>query len=298
MVVALLVISLLVLGAAVLWAAYPNRRVCTWMEFATDGWASDNLANTLQLCLEATWDKIFASGAHDPSGQVLDAVESYLSGKNSGILELAAGSGKAASLWAELLARRGCDTKVVLTDLQPNVPAWERLSAESQGRVAFEAQSVDATQVPEHLAAQANLRMIHLALHHFTPALVREMLADVVRSGGALLVGDCAPQATNLMMLNLVGFFTQGKALKGRPLHHKLMMPFVGLHDGVVSVMRSYSPEDLEELSAGLPGGEHYEWQFFYSDPGLKVIMGPKAEKLSKSPLLQWSFFGPRVKTV
>jgi SAM-dependent methyltransferase len=229
---------------------------------------------------------------------VLNAVESYISMRSSGILELAAGSGKAASLWAEQLAQRGSNTKVVLTDLQPNVPAWQRLSAESQGRLSFEPQSVDATQVPEQLAAEASLRTIHLALHHFPPALVREILADIVRSGGALLVGDSAPNAQNLVMLNVVGFFTQAKALRSRPLHHMLLMPFVGVHDGVVSVLRSYSPEDLKELAEGLPGGEHYEWQFFYSYSGLSVLLGPKAEKLGAAPLLQWSFFAPRVDAV
>jgi hypothetical protein len=67
MMVLVLVICFLVLGVAALWAAYPNRRVCTYMEFATDGWASDEFANTLQLLLEATWAKIFESGAHDPA---------------------------------------------------------------------------------------------------------------------------------------------------------------------------------------------------------------------------------------
>merc|ERR1719191_407653 len=62
----------------------------------------------------------------------------------------------------------------------------------------------------------------------------------------------------------------------------------------MVSVMRSYSPEDLSELAAGVPGAERYEWQFFYSYSGLSVLLGSKAEKLCAPPLLQWSFFVPR----
>merc|ERR1719250_289332 len=135
--------------------------------------------------------------------------------------------------------------------------------------------------------------MIHFALHHFKPAMVRSLLADVVRSGGALLVGDCAPSAQNLLMLNVVGAATQGPMLHSRPLHHSFIMPFVGTHDGVVSVLRSYSPEDLRELADGLPGGEHYGWQFFSSHSGLSMLVGSWAERLGPAPLLQWSLFAP-----
>jgi len=285
--------QLLVLGAAAIWAAYPNRRVCGYMEFATDGWASDEMANTLQLLLEATWSSIFSSGAHDPKGEVLDAIGLYLERKNGSLLELAAGSGKAATLWADELAQRGSAAKVVLTDLQPNVPAWQRLSSQSGGRVSFAREPVDATRVPRHLRQQGTLRMIHLALHHFTPTLVHEILADVVRSGDALLVGDCAPSAQNLVMLNVVGAATQGPVLRSRPLHHALLMPLVGTHDGVVSVLRSYSPADLEELTAGLPGSDRYAWQFFHSRSALSILLGPGAERLGAAPLLQWSLFAP-----
>jgi len=284
----------LVLAAGTIWAAYPNRRVCNYMEFATDGWASDEVANTLQLLLEATWSKIFSTGAHDPKGEVLDAIEQYLGKRNGSLLELAAGSGKAATLWAEELALRGSTADVVLTDLQPNVPAWRRLSNMSAGRVTFAEESVDATRVPDHLGREGTLRMIHLALHHFPPALVRKILADVVRSGGALLVGDCAPSAQNLVMLNVVGAATQGPVLQNRPWHHALIMPFVGTHDGVVSVLRSYSPEDLEELAVGIPGSERYEWRFFNSRSALSMLLGPGAEALGAAPLLQWSLFAPR----
>jgi len=287
-------LRLLVLGAAAIWAGYPNRRVCNYMEFATDGWASDEVAHTLQLLLEATWSSLFSSGAHDPRGEVLDAVESYVARSNGSLLELASGSGRAAALWVNELAKRGSSAKVVLTDLQPNIPAWRRLSSESGGRVAFAPNPVDATNIPEHLSQGGTLRMIHLALHHFPPALVRDILADVVRSGDALLVGDCVPSAQNLVMLNVVGAMTQGPVLQSRPLHHALIMPVVGTHDGVVSVLRSYSPGDLEELAAGLPGGEHYGWQFFHSQSALSMLVGPWAEALGAAPLLQWSLFSPR----
>src|SRR4029450_11062759 len=71
------------------------------------------------------------------------------------------------------LAADGVPVTATLTDLFPNVPAFETIASQSDGRISFEKTSVDALRVPTHLTG---LRTIFNGFHHFTPGDARKIL--------------------------------------------------------------------------------------------------------------------------
>ncbi len=162
-------------------AIYPSQRVCTWFEFLTDGYAPDTFANLAQNCLGRMWRDGFERNATQQEDEPASAMSAYLTSTRSRtVVELAAGGGLAAARWTQLLREQFGheDARLLLTDLQPNPRAWDRL-AEEFAFVSYSNRSVDATKMGaslEGVGAQPTLRMINLALHHFSPS-VRSALA-------------------------------------------------------------------------------------------------------------------------
>jgi hypothetical protein len=68
-----------------------------------------------------------------------------------------------------------------LSDLWPDLEAFERASRLSKGAITYDAEPVDATQVPGQLPG---FRTMFQAFHHLRPEQARAMLADAVAKGG------------------------------------------------------------------------------------------------------------------
>jgi hypothetical protein len=96
------------------------------------------------------------------------------------IVDLCAGAGgPVIEIGRILVEELSVPVKIVLTDLYPNVAAFEALEAQSGGRVSARYESTDATDVPGELQG---LRTMFAALHHFQPYRVKLVLADAVPS--------------------------------------------------------------------------------------------------------------------
>jgi len=151
----------------------------------------------------------------------------------------------------------GFDVPVVLTDKYPN-----RLA--QSGSLPFHGVPVNATAVPAQLDG---FRTLFTSFHHFRPGEARAILADAVRRGQGIGVFEISRRApleiavialTWLAVLALVPFI--------RPLRWSRLvwtyllpvLPIVGVFDGVVSCLRTYSPAELRELLRGL---DTYDWE-------------------------------------
>merc|ERR1712166_542498 len=256
--------------------AYPQRRTLTWFEFLTDGFLPDAIANTAQDALSTMWKDGFAREVHTTGPQVVDAMSAHLGrDKRVTMVELAAGGGIAPAMWAKELRGRGHDVSVLLTDLQPNPAAWERIRQSHGEHVEYINAPVDATNLARTVSDQAGgLRSIHLALHHFPSQLVHDVLADVIQTNSGLLVADLAPSRGGLLYNWVLAlkyasteFAAVSAVLQNRwygPLLG-LWLPFLTWHDATVSVLRAYSAEDLEKIVTQIPGSEAYRIQIFHS---------------------------------
>src|SRR5712691_9799129 len=139
---------------------------------------------------------------------------------------------------------------VLLSDKFPN-------RAADKGTVPFHSLAVDATAVPADLQG---FRTIFTAFHHFRPSEARAILADAVRQGQGIGVFEISRRApreiavialTWLAVLVFVPFIRPFRWSRLVWTYLPPVLPLVGLFDGVVSCLRTYSPAELRELLRG-----------------------------------------------
>lgn len=175
------------------------------------------------------------------------------------------GGGPIVALHPELV-RAGLPLRVTLTDLFPNLAAFEEARESSGGQIRFIATPIDARSVPEHVEG---FRTIFNAFHHFNPEDARGILQDAAEAGRPIGVFEI-PERTLRMLLGvvlqpvLVWLFT----LTIRPLGWKRIVwtyllpavPLTCLWDGFVSMLRAYSVDELTKLAEEVEVPD-YRWR-------------------------------------
>jgi hypothetical protein len=192
------------------------------------------------------------------------------------VLDLCSG---AAGPWRWLqpvLAEGGVSVSVCLTDKYPNVGALRQSNSLKHQSISYHPQSVDATRVPEELTG---FRTIFSAFHHFRPEQARALLADAVdkRQGIAVFEGTHRSAVALLAML-LVPLMVLLMTPFIRPFRWSRLfwtylipaVPVISMLDGLVSCLRTYSVEELRELTEDL-AAKDYQWEI----GELKSRVGP-----------------------
>ena len=163
----------------------------------------------------------------------------------------------------EDLCKRNYDVRAILTDLYPNP------NSGFHSRITWLLDPVDAMQVPPELTG---VRTMFSAFHHFRPDAARAILKDsfehrrticVFESGSGTPLGMAAMLGVPLAVLVLMP--------SARPLRwtHLLftyvfpLLPFLMLWDGMVSMLRVYSPEQMRQLTADFQAPD-YHWEVGY----------------------------------
>ncbi len=182
------------------------------------------------------------------------------------VLDLCSGGG---GPWLRLLCRAELENspgiQVRLTDKYPNRGAFRRATEVSM-RLSFEAGPIDAASVPERLGG---FRTIFSSFHHFAPDAARRLLADAMDLGRGVGVFEVAMSSPRTVLtILLTPLLVLWIAPSIRPFRWSRLfwtylvpvVPFVILYDGLVSCLRAYSREQLEELVQPLrrPG---YVWR-------------------------------------
>lgn len=176
------------------------------------------------------------------------------------------GTGPVIELAEWVKARRGLDVSVVLSDLFPNRSAFAEAAARSAVPVVGELEPVDARRVPSRLGG---VRTLFDAFHHFAPDDARGILRDAAEQRAPLLVVEATERslAAVLGMLLFVPLLVLVLTPFVRPFRvWRLLLTYVIplalpliVFDGVVSCLRSYTQQELVELTRGL-GGEDYRF--------------------------------------
>jgi hypothetical protein len=208
----------------------------------------------------------------EPIRRLLDRAQASAganAGANAGdrsIVDLCAGG---AGPWP-VLARMVGDSDdqpvpVTLTDLSPNLPAFERARADSGGFIDFVAEPVDATQVP---ASLTGVRTIFNGFHHLRPEQARAVLADAAEQRRPIGIFELLDRSA----LQVLGMFTVPlTVLLSAPFIRPFragrlfwtyavpVVPLASIFDGIVSVLRVYSVSELEALVSDIECHD-YEW--------------------------------------
>jgi hypothetical protein len=186
------------------------------------------------------------------------------------VLDLAAGAGGPARILAREILRAGrTPPRFLLTDLHPQLAAWEEARAELRGHVDFVAEPVDATHIPADLA-RGRARVIVNALHHLPPAVARAIFADAVASRSAIFVaegfertplGFLAMAPAGLVALAATPLFSpRARLAKALVTWATPAALAASAWDGFVSTLRIYDRWDLEAMVA--PLGDGYSWTY------------------------------------
>lgn len=185
----------------------------------------------------------------------------------SRLVDLCSGGGGPAAMIVDELARRDRRVSVTLTDLYPNLPAFEHAARKRDGAIRGHAEPVDATAVPPELKG---FRTVFNAFHHLPPEAARKALADAVAQrqpiGVFEIVSRELPMLAALLFLPVA---VTASVPFWRPFRWSwlfwtwlvpVMQPFV-LWDGLVSWLRIYSEEELRELVAQIDAPPDWVWE-------------------------------------
>jgi len=152
------------------------------------------------------------------------------------------------------LRQSGVEATATLTDLFPNLPAFERAASESNGAIDYVRAPVDARDVPRDLQG---LRTLFNGFHHFRPEDATAILADAVKAGQPIAIFEFSRRSlATLIPILFMPLFVWLSTPFMRPLTWKRLLftypiplvPVTCLWDGMVSQLRAYTIDELREL--------------------------------------------------
>ena len=183
------------------------------------------------------------------------------------ITDLCSGSGGPWVSLHQAFADAGIPVEVTLTDLYPNVAAFERVQSETGLAVELRNDPVDATRVP---ADMGEFRTLFSSFHHFQPAAASAILASAVKAGAGIAVFEASKRSLGmligsllvpLMVLVATPFMRPFRVWRLLLTYLIPILPLLIWFDGAVSCLRTYSPDELRDLVAEMDAGaDDYEW--------------------------------------
>jgi hypothetical protein len=177
--------------------------------------------------------------------------------KATSIVDLCSGGSGPLLLLVKDLGAAGIPVRATLTDLYPNVPAFEKIAAQSDGRIRFETRPVDARNVPPDLTG---LRTIFNGFHHLRPADARSVLHAAAAARQPIAIFELSERTwRTLIPILLTPVHVWIATPFMRPfLWRRLFwtyllpaVPFTCFWDGIVSQLRAYTLDELRGLCEG-----------------------------------------------
>ena len=180
--------------------------------------------------------------------------EALAAGNTTHIIDLCSGGSGPLIAVIDTLRKSGVEATATLTDLFPNLPAFERAASESNGAIDYVSTSVDARTVPADLHG---VRTLFNGFHHFRPADATAILADAVRANEPIAIFEFSRRSFGtLIPILFVPLFVWLSTPFMRPMTWKRLLftypvplvPLTCLWDGIVSQLRAYTIDELQGL--------------------------------------------------
>jgi hypothetical protein len=173
------------------------------------------------------------------------------------VLDLGSGGGGPADTLLDGARRAGKTIpKLILSDLHPSLSHFRALQEKyGDGAVGYLAEPVDAANVN---CRHVGLRSMCTAFHHLPPAEAEAVVRDAaLHAEGLFVLESFRRDIRHLLMVVLSGPFVYMLApfQKGCFSWKKLalctlfpVVPLMVLFDGCVSVLRTYSPDEIRDF--------------------------------------------------
>jgi len=175
------------------------------------------------------------------------------------ILDIGSGGGEQVATILKYVREESRDLpRVILSDLYPNLMAYRALQTQfGAERIGFISNPVAISNIPR----DQRILTIFSAFHHLKPSDARDLLADVVAHRDGLCIVEFT-RRTYLDLISMIPAFFMNMLAPLTAKHflpQKLLwgtlipvVPLLVTFDGMVSVLRSYS---IDEIKAMLPPG-------------------------------------------
>lgn len=184
------------------------------------------------------------------------------------IVDLCSGAGGPLPDLIENLRRNFNFTPTVtLTDRYPNRKAFREIEERFGDRVNCLYEPTNAVDLPAELTG---FRTLFSSLHHFRPGEAKAIFADAKARGAGIAAFEAQDRRISSILrvvLYIVFssiFFTPvvGRLTAARVIFTYLLplAPLIFMWDGFVSCLRTYSVEELIELTEDLTSGD-YTWE-------------------------------------
>ena len=192
-------------------------------------------------------------------------VETLKKSETTQIIDLCSGGGGGLVGINDDLTQQIPGLKIKLTDYYPNISAFEYLKNKSS-TIEYESKSIDARFVPSELKG---VRTQFLSFHHFKPNDASLILQNAVDSKSSIAIVEAQERSlpsilamlfSPLSVLSVTPFIRPFKI--GRIVFTYLIpiVPLFVMWDGVVSSLRTYSLEEMNDLVNNLEGKDTFEW--------------------------------------
>jgi hypothetical protein len=181
------------------------------------------------------------------------------------VVDLGSGAGGAArNAVAEAEKTLNEPVAITFTDLHPNLKAAKKVANLGQENLKYLSDSVDASNPPPGLSG---IRSMFAFFHHLRPKQAREVLLRAYESREAICVFEITdPSPLGLLCCLLMPLYVLLLTPFVRPLsvwqvlftYVVPVLPLLVSWDGFVSTLRTYSPNDMKQMTRELHHG--YEW--------------------------------------
>lgn len=185
-----------------------------------------------------------------------------------GILDLCSGAGGPGLTLLRAVKAQGLKKiRMKLTDLYPATAVYERLAAENPGNISYEAERFDATN--SHSDAEFPVRTLLSAFHHFSPQFAQKILVDAVKNSTGICIMDPFQRDWMHLLAVPIGaaagtaiypLLKQRTALAFAACNLSPLMASMFLWDGLASVLRGYTPDELIRLTQ-IPECAAFRWE-------------------------------------
>ncbi|RPI14755.1 MAG: class I SAM-dependent methyltransferase [Ignavibacteriae bacterium] len=176
------------------------------------------------------------------------------------------GGGGAGTISDEINSLAGKEVKILLTDKYPNITALNYVSENSNDKISFLEEPVDAVNVPDNLKG---IRTLYSSFHHFKPEDAKKILADSVKNNMPIAVFEAGERSlpgiagvifTTIIICTFATPFM--KPFKWSRLFFTYILPVIPLTllwDGVVSMLRIYKPDEMIKMTKEI-NSENFKW--------------------------------------
>jgi hypothetical protein len=186
-------------------------------------------------------------------------------GRRPTVVDLCSGSGGPITAVV-----KNVDVCVRLTDLFPNMRAFESAAATFPSRIEYVASPVDATQCKE----SADLRTLHGSFHHFRPQVAEAMLRDAVAANTGILIVEATERSVLVLALAMYLLFPMALVLTALRLRRHFsfrrfvftfcfpIVPLTLLVDGIISCLRTYTRDEFLAMANRADPKSAFDWSY------------------------------------